>query len=75
MYLEKLLSLSCDQSLGREERRALEAKYYAQYLQWTAFKARLLVTTANLGGSQFWDSVCGVGLYVTMGFADRVAPR
>jgi len=59
MYLEKLWSMTRDHSLRKEERSALEAEYYAQYTKWRSFNSRLMIAIANLGGSPFWDSMCG----------------
>merc|ERR1712217_439034 len=48
-----------DMSLEEKERSALLAKYYVKHLKWKRFQARLITAIANLGGSQFWDSMGG----------------
>jgi hypothetical protein len=58
MYLQKMWNMTCDVSLTIKERTALSKKYYAQYTKWKTFQARLVIAIANLGASEFWDSMC-----------------
>lgn len=58
MYLQKLWSKTDDENLTEAERNALLRQYYSQFTKWRSYQARLIMAIANLGGSEYWNSVC-----------------
>eukprot|EP00928_Gymnodinium_smaydae_P054011 TRINITY_DN37863_c0_g1_i1.p1 TRINITY_DN37863_c0_g1~~TRINITY_DN37863_c0_g1_i1.p1 ORF type:complete len:304 (+),score=49.29 TRINITY_DN37863_c0_g1_i1:15-926(+) len=57
-YLQEMWSRISESTLDDKKQIELVRKYHVQYTRWKAFQARLMMAISDLGGSEYWDSIC-----------------